>query len=510
LALGLALASAVLMAVLFRPGGDSTRIYYGTDTHLFGLMLGVALAFAWAAPHRAGLNTAAWRRWRPVAVGGALLVLVGLMAGLSEDNPWTFRGGILLSCVATAVLIAGLLESHSPWRAVMQLPVLRWLGERSYGIYLWHWPVLMIVGAMFPYAEGTVRGAVTLTAALVTTLLVSEVSYRVIETPVRQHGFRGAFAAAGARMRGPAAALPKAVAASTAILVVLAGVAVATAPEKSETQQAIETAEANLNAQPADASARSGLSGGLAVGTTPATGPEDEAKTEAAVDAPAEAAPESQATTPAEGFSEAVGGFVETREGDLEEVQAAAEQEDAAADEDAAEKPQDAEGGVPDGWHEDDEGLLVPDSSRLTAIGDSLVVTSADGLRWRFPEMNFAAKSNRQWKDANPVLASALAEGTVRDNVIVHFGTNAGVNEKQLREFMDTLGPERHIAVTNLYGSITFVPGSNEIIEDVVADYPNAVVGDWQGTIAKQPEVLQSDRIHPDIEGMHVYAAVVA
>ncbi len=165
---------------------------------------------------------------------------------------------------------------------------------------------------------------------------------------------------------------------------------------------------------------------------------------------------------------------------------------------------------VPDGWHEDEEGLLVPNSSRLTAIGDSLVVTSADGLKWRFPDMNFAAKSNRQWKDANPVLTSALAEGIVRENVIVHFGTNAGVSEKQLRTFLDTLGPDRNVVVMNLYGSSTFVPGSNQIIEDVVADYPNAVVGDWQGTIAQQPQVLQSDRIHPDIEGMHVYAAVVA
>src|SRR5699024_3368055 len=112
--------------------------------------------------------------------------------------------------------------------------------------------------------------------------------------------------------------------------------------------------------------------------------------------------------------------------------------------------------------------------------GDSLVVTSADGLKWRFPEMNFAAKSNRQWKDAGPVLESALAEGIVRDNVIVHFGTNAGVNEDQLRAFLDALGPERNVVVMNLYGSSTFVPDSNQTIERVVADYPHAVVGDWQ------------------------------
>ncbi len=66
------------------------------------------------------------------------------------------------------------------------------------------------------------------------------------------------------------------------------------------------------------------------------------------------------------------------------------------------------------------------------------------------------------------------------------------------------------MVVVNLYGSSTFVPGSNAAIERVVTGYPNAVVGDWQAAASAQPETLQSDRIHPDIEGMHVYAQMVA
>ncbi|MCK0113442.1 acyltransferase family protein [Ornithinimicrobium sp. F0845] len=527
IALGLALGSALLMAVLFSPGQDSTRVYYGTDTHLFGLMLGVALAFAWAAPHRLGLHTRAWRRWRMPAVLTALVVLVVLMSRLTDAHPWTYRGGILLACVATAVLIAGLLESPSGWRRAMELRPLSYLGERSYGIYLWHWPVLMIVAALFPYAEGTLRGYVTLTAALVLTLVLSELCFRYVETPVRTHGFRACYAAVRERVSGPTrGAVTSAVAAITVLAVALAGVAIATAPEKSETQLAIEAAEADLNTAPVDAPARVSLAGGALLGTTSVedtgvedTGVEDAAIGGGAVDGAGDAGSGESVGTLGEGFQSAMDRIIArpggdgTGSGSADDPDAAdpgvgQETDPAEQTGDPAEQP--AEVAVPEGWHEDEEGLLVPNSSRLTAIGDSLVVTSADGLKWRFPEMNFAAKSNRQWKDANPVLEAALAEGTVRDNVIVHFGTNAGVNEKQLRQFLDTLGPDRNVVVMNLYGSSTFTPSSNETIEEVVADYPNAVVGDWQGTIEQQPEVLQSDRIHPDIEGMHVYAGVVA
>lgn len=482
-AAGLALASALLMAIMFDPQQDSTRVYYGTDTHLFGLMLGVALAFGWAAPHRAGLTTPEWRRWRPWAVPGALLVLVGLMVLLSDDTGWTFRGGILLASLATVVLIAGLLESPSLWRRVMQLPPLAYVGERSYGLYLWHWPVLIIVGTLFPYAEGTTRGHVTLVSALVLTFVLTELSYRIIERPIRRHGFRATLTRVRDTVRGAGRGeLPQIAAVTVGVLVLLAGVAIATAPEKSETQRAIEAAEGNLNAESSQAAARRAVMTGTLIGA--AAGGEAGAQAGAGE----ESAQGGESREPAAGGAE--GGEPESSE--------------------AGPGQGGQPGQLPEGWVVDDEGLMVPTSDTLTAIGDSLVVTSADGLKWRYPDINFEAKSNRQWKDAHAVLDAALTAGTVRDNVIVHFGTNAGVKEEALRSFLDALGPDRHVVVMNLYGSSTFVPDSNATIEAVVADYPNAVVGDWKGTVESQPEVLQSDRIHPDIEGMHVYAGVVA
>ena len=158
----------------------------------------------------------------------------------------------------------------------------------------------------------------------------------------------------------------------------------------------------------------------------------------------------------------------------------------------------------------DEDDLLVPAGPEMTAIGDSLVVTSADGLTYRFPGITYLAQSNRRWSDAQEVVATGLSADAVRGNVVLHLGTNAGVDEEALRATLDELGPERNIVVMDLSLQAPFTEESNATIRAVVEDYPQAVVGEWNATIGEQPEVLQSDRVHPDLEGMHVYAEVVA
>lgn len=475
-ALSLAAGSALLMALLYEPGSDATRVYYGADTHVFGLMLGAALAFAWAGPGRAGLLHPLWQRWRGLAVIASLAVLILLMRVLTDTSAWTLRGGLLLACLATAVLIAALLERGGPWRSLMQARPIGWLGSRSYGIYLWHWPVLTILGALVPYAAGTTRGTVVLLSALTITLVLSELSFRVIETPVRRYGFRQSLRRVRAWVGTPwhASRTPRIVAGLIVAALLMTLIAVLTAPDRSETQRSIEESEARLSGTQIEGSA------GDPVGAPDSDGAEG-----AAEDVAAEEAGESGTQTGDEAAAESDG-----RDGSDGGGQLSADRFDT--------------------FVEDDDGLLVPPGDAITAIGDSLVVTSADGLTYRFPEINYSAQSNRQWGDALPVLDEALDEGTVRENVVVHFGTNAGVDEDSLREFIDALGPERNIVLMNLYSRSTFVPGSNDVIDDVAADHPNVVVGDWNAAATEQPHTLQSDGIHPDIEGMHVYAEVVA
>ena len=147
LILGGAAASAIAMAALYEPGSAVTRIYYGTDTRASGLLIGAALAFVWSARQSEGGGGP-----RAVAESSALTLagiaglgtLVGLTLLADGSTPFLYQGGFALVGVATAALIVAATHKRSPLAQGLGTPVLRWVGVRSYGIYLWHWPVMVL------------------------------------------------------------------------------------------------------------------------------------------------------------------------------------------------------------------------------------------------------------------------------------------------------------------------------------------------------------------------------
>ena len=236
---GIGLASAVLMALTYDPV-NATRAYYGTDTHLVGLMLGAGLAIVWTGPQRAWTTTPRWQSARVWLIGGSAATVAALFLLAGEDNPWTFRLGIPVISLATALLLLASVDRPGPLRALLEMAPLTWIGRRSYGIYLWHWPVILIVGQDIPTNAGTSEFVWTRVWAVVVTLALADLSFRFIETPVRRLGFRGTLRRIGASVRGLSVGGRRAVA-GTAV-VVAAGLAfvVVTAPEVSRTQQMIE------------------------------------------------------------------------------------------------------------------------------------------------------------------------------------------------------------------------------------------------------------------------------
>lgn len=242
----IAVISALWMAWNVTPGEDATRAYYGTDTHLFGLMAGIALAFTWQ--RRSILDTPQWRRYSPLLSVGAFALLLTLMATVHEDSLWPFRGGLFLASIATTILIATLIGGTHPALPILESRPVRWVGERSYGIYLWHWPVILIAEAL---TAGLVPDSgswwIVRALALATTLCIAAASYRYVETPIRKRGFRRCLADARAAL--VLGGWPqRAIGAGLAVLVLLTPVAIALAPAKSQTQAQIEAGEALLNA----------------------------------------------------------------------------------------------------------------------------------------------------------------------------------------------------------------------------------------------------------------------
>jgi len=250
LVLGLAATSAVWMAVLSVGGGDLTRIYYGSDTHSFGLLIGSALALVL---HRARVlgpvsrASAALARARPWLGGVALTVVAAGFWALPNEDGVTYRGGLVVVSLLTAVVIWAGVRGDTFGRALDVAP-LRLIGERSYGIYLWHWPVLIIVQLTWPAARydpvaiGATAGALTLVAA--------SSSYRWLEMPIRQFGVRGCWRRLGVRTP-PRRRLGLSVpmwAGTILALLLSAGTfaALASAPAAAAAQVAIERGQAAL------------------------------------------------------------------------------------------------------------------------------------------------------------------------------------------------------------------------------------------------------------------------
>ncbi|WP_234423761.1 acyltransferase family protein [Intrasporangium calvum] len=272
-ALALAVGSALLMAVLVEPGADATRVYYGTDTHLMGLMIGAALAFAWASPALAkrlrpsGLG--ATGRW---AVPGALLILLTGFRFLDETDAATFRGGILLASAASGVLVLAVLDrpagrAPTVWQRLTGHPLAVWIGVRSYSIYLWHWPVILVVGRDNPSAPGTTSHLLTRAWCVLVTIALADLTHRFVETPFRRSGFRGVLRSVGAFLLSWSRRTRQVVAGGVLTATVALSIVVLTAPDQSETARMLE---ANEKAAAASAARTADPAGG---GTQPTTAP---------------------------------------------------------------------------------------------------------------------------------------------------------------------------------------------------------------------------------------------
>jgi peptidoglycan/LPS O-acetylase OafA/YrhL/lysophospholipase L1-like esterase len=178
----LAAASAVTMALLYQPGYDPTRVYDGTDTRAFALLIGAALAFVWPSRHLRDTVTSRVRWSLDGAGAGGLAVCAVLVWRTSEYSPFLYRGGMVLLSFATALMVAAAASPASRFGRILGWEPLRWLGVRSYGIYLWHFPIIVLTA---PAGGGdTPRRAVLQVAA---TIGCAALSWRYIEEPIR-HG----------------------------------------------------------------------------------------------------------------------------------------------------------------------------------------------------------------------------------------------------------------------------------------------------------------------------------
>jgi peptidoglycan/LPS O-acetylase OafA/YrhL len=218
-----AVASSAWMAILFQTSQDPSRVYFGTDTHAGGLLLGAALGIAFPPWSRSSSVTTSARRLMGVVGLGAFAGLVALMVILNQYGTFTYRGGLQLATVLTAVVI--LVATHPAVRGARFLatPVLQWIGQRSYAIYLWHWPIFELTR---PGIDVSLSGWELTSLRLALVAVAGELSYRLIEQPFRTGLAQSAFV----WLWGQRRRVPLAVGSGLAAVVALLVLALATAP----------------------------------------------------------------------------------------------------------------------------------------------------------------------------------------------------------------------------------------------------------------------------------------
>jgi peptidoglycan/LPS O-acetylase OafA/YrhL len=227
-----ALGSAILMAVLYSLA-DQNRVYYGTDTRAQSLLVGAALSVSLTllAQRRAspGDPTSTPSAWRATTVSGRRafvivgIVGVGVTAALwilvSVNDAFAFRGGFLLAAIATVCVLASVVVAPgSILTRVLTFSPLRYIGRISYGMYLWHFPLVLWI----THANTGLDEVPLFAVRFGCTVLIATASFYLVEQPIRQRRFLRSSKAAFAMAPASVLAVVVAVVAATPLAVTAA------------------------------------------------------------------------------------------------------------------------------------------------------------------------------------------------------------------------------------------------------------------------------------------------
>ena len=459
--LGLAAVSALAMMVLYNPAADPSRVYYGTDTRVFSLLLGAWMAFIPdrdLAPvrlaRRLGLNrlagaakhgknaegkpgekadesantapaqpSALVRFWSSPASIDVLGVvgLVGLAAMVALTNGYTafqYRGGTLLCSILTLMVIAACVQPQGMVARALSAELLVWVGKRSYSIYLWHYPLLLL---MNPVANISDTPWWQYILQVLVVVAVAECSYRFIETPFR----KGAFGRTVSELREgtttPAnwvrAHIPVCAVCGVVLVVALGGLVFVP-----------------------DTSALSG----------------------------------------------------EGAEILNKEAKNAKPQDQQAADD--TDKDND---GFPDGSYD------------LLMIGDSVSLRAVDSFDGVFPHSHIDAEKGRQFDAGRTTFEGYIQQNLAGKIVVFALGTNGLVTDAQIDAIMADAGNQRTVVFVNTRSPQPWVGATNQAIANAATRYKNVRVIDWYGYSANRNDLFDGDGTHLSNAGVAEYLKLI-
>lgn len=470
--LSLAAISALLMAVLYEPGSDPSRVYYGTDTRIFALLIGASLAIVWpSAKLKARVSNQA-RTVLDVVGVGTLFLLGWMIWHTNEYQPFLYRGGMVLIAIITALLIAVLAHPASRLAIILGCKPLRWLGKRSYGLYLWHFPVITLSTSQVSTTEPSIIKSIIQVAV---SLLLAELSWRYVEQPIRYNGFRSLRLKYRLQHMTSRAWLHSAV---IVVVFVLASTAIShlITTDKQETavaQNAVNQAQV-ITPAPKNVSSHA---------TTDSTHTES-AKSGTSTDQPTE---DPKATT--EHSPESKQPTTETSKTGTEEKKSNATHQE------PAKTPE----------------IDTISGKGISAIGDSVMLDVAPYLSEAMPGIVIDGKIGRQLTEASGVVQQLSRNGQLGHKVILELGTNGSFTKEQLDDLLSDLKSDsvKKIIVVNTRVPRPWESVVNQALSDAAAEDSRITIIDWYSASAGQDSYFAPDGVHLNPSGARAYAALV-
>jgi peptidoglycan/LPS O-acetylase OafA/YrhL len=427
-------------------------LYLSTPTRATGLLLGAAFAMVWrpVAIRRSAVRNKGGMLDIAAVVGlvglGALCWFLHIVTSDGAD-PWLFRGGFFVTGVASLLVIAAVTHQGSRAGAVLGVAPLLWIGTRSYGLYLYHWPIFQIMRRV----AGRPLSVTQFVVGILLAAAVTEVSYRYIETPIRR-GQVGRWWRNLQSSRDPAPR--RLIAGAGACLVavsVFAATNLATAQLKpNEIEQSLNEAR--------DATQDLGdLLGSSTTDDVPSTattvaepGPSGAPGATTVPPAPTTVAP----TTTA----------------------------------------------VP---------TTLPPPPPIVALGDSVMLGAADELTEAGIYVDAAV--SRQMQSVIPEVEQLRDAGRLPEKMVVHLGTNGTLSDDSVNAFFTALATVPRVVVLTVRApGKSWIDGNNAKIVALPAQFPNVSVLYWDGLAGQcQGNCFYDDGIHLRQAGQDYYTALI-